>query len=199
MKISPLICAAALACAPLAFSPLQVLAEDNAPPTNQTTDKNLPDRNGVRPLTRAAFKIVYAEVDDALLRKDTAASTRYWAPNFQQVDGDGNLNNRARALQALQQSAAQLPDLESVTSQIDAMRRIPTKDGSERYVIEATTTIEADLENAAGTVRKLKAVGHTREVWISVPDPQGDEPIYQQILSIEMLSKTFLDGIEIPL
>ena len=184
--------------AALTFSPLQVLAQE-APPAPNATDKNLPDRSGVRPLTRLAFKAIYAENDLALLKKDATAATRYWAPNFQQIDSDANINDRATAFEGLQNSAAQLPALSKVTSQIDTVRRLAAEDGSERYLIEATTTIEADLKNAAGTVRKLKAVGQTRELWISVPNPQGEAPLYQQILSIELGSQTFLDGIEIPL
>ena len=190
---------ALLLCATLSFSPLQVLAQDADAPAAKA-DLDVPDRNGVRLSMRAAFEAMYAEVDAALLKKDATAATRYWAPDFQQVDGDGNINDRATALEGLQKSAAQLPALDKVNSRLDSIRRIATDDGSERYVIEATTTLEADLKNAAGTIRKLKAVGQTREVWIVSPSENPEvPPLFQQILSIEMMSKTFLDGVEIPL
>ena len=102
-------------------------------------------------------------------------------------------------MQGLQKSAKQLPALSKVSSQIDTIRRIEAEDKSERYVIQVTTTIEADLKNAAGMVRKLKAVGQMREVWKMLETSPGDKPIYQQLLSIELFSRTFLDGVEIPL
>ncbi len=198
MKLSFFTLPAFLLCTTFALSPVPLLAQNAAPTTK--TDLDVPDRSGVRLSTRAAFEAIYAEVDAALLKKDAAAATKYWAPDFQQVDGDGNINPRETALNGLQKSAAQLPALNKVTSRLDTIRRIPTDDGSERYVIEVTTTIEADLKNAAGTIRKLKAIGQSREVWIVSPSENPEvPPLFQQILSVEMVSKTFLDGIEIPL